>query len=265
MGKKEESESSGSEEESKEESKQSESESGSGSGSESEGGSGSESESDHDSKKKKAPSKATTSKPRKTAPAAKKKKDPNAPKRAMSAYLLYTQEQRPFVKADMEKSGEKVKVTEIMKALAAKWKALTEREKEPYEKKAKAEKERYEIEMKSYRPAESSSEDSSDSDSKGKKRRGGRNAGTKKKPKKDPNAPKRPMTAYLIYSNENREKLKQELKKSNPEAKVTEVVKILAERWKNESEEVKKKYQNKAAIEKEKYTVELEAYNRNKD
>ena len=37
--------------------------------------------------------------------------------------------------------------------------------------------------------------------------------------KKDPNAPKRPMSAYLIYSNEVRERVR----KANPDKKIGEV------------------------------------------
>jgi hypothetical protein len=58
-----------------------------------------------------------------------------------------------------------------------------------------------------------------------------------KKPKKpiDPNAPKRPLTAYLSFSNDNRQSMKNELEEENHGAKilVTDVAKRLGEKWKN--------------------------------
>ena len=42
----------------------------------------------------------------------------------------------------------------------------------------------------------------------------------KKKKKKDPNAPKRPMSAFYLYSNANRARVKEE----NPEAKFGDIV-----------------------------------------
>jgi len=46
----------------------------------------------------------------------------------------------------------------------------------------------------------------------------------KKKAKKDPNRPKRNMSAFFLYSNANRERIKEE----NPEAKFGEIVSLLA-------------------------------------
>jgi hypothetical protein len=48
--------------------------------------------------------------------------------------------------------------------------------------------------------------------------------GKKKKAKKDPNRPKRNMSAFFLYSNANRERIKEE----NPEAKFGEIVSFLS-------------------------------------
>eukprot|EP01135_Chromosphaera_perkinsii_P000449 Nk52_evm3s96 gene=Nk52_evmTU3s96 len=59
----------------------------------------------------------------------------------------------------------------------------------------------------------------------------------KKKPQ-DPNAPKKPLTSYIIYCNENRAKVKE----ANPKLSQTELMKKLSEGWKAISEEEKAKY-----------------------
>ena len=46
--------------------------------------------------------------------------------------------------------------------------------------------------------------------------------------------------------------------------KVTEIGKLLGQKWKEESEEVKKKYEEKAADMKKKYTEEMEAWKKRK-
>ena len=48
----------------------------------------------------------------------------------------------------------------------------------------------------------------------------------KKKPKKDPNKPKRNMSAFFLYSNANRERVKEE----NPEAKFGDIVSVSTDR-----------------------------------
>lgn len=50
----------------------------------------------------------------------------------------------------------------------------------------------------------------------------------KKKSKKDPNAPKRPQSAYFLWFNANRE----ELKKDNPDISITDLSKKAGELWK---------------------------------
>lgn len=50
----------------------------------------------------------------------------------------------------------------------------------------------------------------------------------KKKSKKDPNAPKRPQSAYFLWFNANRE----ELKKDNPDISITDLSKKAGEVWK---------------------------------
>ncbi|KAF2097620.1 Non-histone chromosomal protein 6 [Rhizodiscina lignyota] len=76
----------------------------------------------------------------------KKKKDPNAPKRGLSAYMFFANDNREKVRED----NPGIKFGEVGKMLGEKWKELTEKEKGPYEAKAKADKARYEKEKQDY-------------------------------------------------------------------------------------------------------------------
>ncbi|THH08839.1 hypothetical protein EW145_g2444 [Phellinidium pouzarii] len=62
------------------------------------------------------------------APRAKSKKDPNAPKRALSAYMFFSQDWRERIKVENPDAG----FGEVGKLLGAKWKELDEAEKKPY-------------------------------------------------------------------------------------------------------------------------------------
>ncbi|GAB4814016.1 hypothetical protein N2152v2_001062 [Parachlorella kessleri] len=80
----------------------------------------------------------------------------------------------------------------------------------------------------------------------------------KTKAKKDPNAPKRGLTAYILYSNAVRD----EVKKENPEAKMGELSKIIGEKWKGLTDEEKAPFQKKAEADKERYAKEKAAYDK---
>ncbi|KAF2799563.1 hypothetical protein K505DRAFT_230768 [Melanomma pulvis-pyrius CBS 109.77] len=76
----------------------------------------------------------------------KKKKDPNAPKRGLSAYMFFANDQRDKVRED----NPGIKFGEVGKQLGEKWKALNEKQRQPYEAKAAADKKRYEEEKAAY-------------------------------------------------------------------------------------------------------------------
>jgi len=76
----------------------------------------------------------------------KKKKDPNAPKRGLSAYMFFANEQRENVRS--ENPG--IAFGQVGKVLGERWKALSEKQRQPYEAKAAADKKRYEDEKTAY-------------------------------------------------------------------------------------------------------------------
>ncbi|KAJ1902683.1 Non-histone chromosomal protein 6 [Coemansia sp. IMI 209127] len=67
------------------------------------------------------------------------KKDPNAPKRALSAYMFFSQANR----ATVREQNPEVSFGAIGKLLGEKWKKLTENDKAPYTKQAENDKVRY--------------------------------------------------------------------------------------------------------------------------
>ncbi|KAF2747986.1 hypothetical protein M011DRAFT_476620 [Sporormia fimetaria CBS 119925] len=85
----------------------------------------------------------------------KKKKDPNAPKRALSAYMFFANEQRDKVRED----NPGIKFGEVGKQLGEKWKALNEKQRAPYDAKAAADKKRYEEEKAAYAAASAEDEE----------------------------------------------------------------------------------------------------------
>ncbi|KAB8291129.1 hypothetical protein EYC80_009817 [Monilinia laxa] len=100
--------------------------------------------------KEKAPKRATKARTEK------KKKDPNAPKRGLSAYMFFANEQRDNVRE--ENPG--ISFGQVGKVLGERWKALNEKQRGPYEESAAKDKKRYEEEKANYN-ADAEEEESS--------------------------------------------------------------------------------------------------------
>ena len=107
--------------------------------------------------------------------------------------------------------------------------------------------------------------DGSDSDSSKKKRKRGKKNDRKtakpakkqkKMPKGDPDAPKKPLSSFMLFGNEMRNKIKEE----NPNLSFGEVGKVLGQKWKALGSEEKARFDGLAAKAKEDYNIEYEAY-----
>ena len=81
-------------------------------------------------------------------------------------------------------------------------------------------------------------------------------SGTSKKASKDPNAPKRPLSAFFLFSQDERP----DIKKKSPSLSVGDISKEIGARWKKVSDDVRKRYEQKAAVEKQKYEARLSEY-----
>ena len=154
--------------------------------------------------------------------AKKTKKDTNAPKGAKNAYIIFCADNRDQVKEENSEMNAK----EIISELARLWKDADEDVKAEYQEKAAQDKKRYEEEMSDYVPSE---EESPKKETKG-------------KGKKSVDSPKRPLSSYMMFAQEYRDTAKS----SHPEAKATEISKILGAWWKEADEDVKQQFKEKA-------------------
>jgi uncharacterized protein (DUF736 family) len=165
-----------------------------------------------------------------------RKKDPNKPRGALTPYMCFSKSIRPAIM----KEHPSAKVTEVAKIIGAKWRQLSTEDKEPYHDLARQDRARFKMEMANYVPTPGY-EDS------------GRRRGRKKK---DPNAPKKPRSAYFIFAGDRRE----DIKSQDPEMRVSEIAKRTGEEWRNLSDAQKKPYFDQAQILKEEYQVKLAEY-----
>lgn len=79
------------------------------------------------------------------------------------------------------------------------------------------------------------------------------------KAQKDPNAPKRPLSTFFLFSQDERPKIK----KDNPSLSVADIAKMIGERWRGIGEDKKRHYEERARQEKERYEREIATYKQN--
>jgi len=155
----------------------------------------------------------------------KKVKDPNKPKRAISAYFYFLDNCRK----EAAKSGNKpTKIAEFTKVASEKWKKLSDTDRKPYEESAAKDKARYEEQMAAY---------------KGKV--------------VDPNKPKRPPTAYFLFLADFR------IRMADSKVEHKELLRMAGEEWRNLGDTKKKPYEARALEESKKYEVAMAEYRRN--
>jgi len=80
------------------------------------------------------------------------------------------------------------------------------------------------------------------------------------KRKKEEGEPKRPLTAFMLFTQDKRAKVKED----HPNASFSEMGKLLGKEWKNAKPEEKKKFQAKADEEKKKYAIRKEQFEKEK-
>lgn len=141
-----------------------------------------------------------------------KVKDVNRPKKASTAYILFSNAMRESVKS----KNPTMKSNEIMSELGRLWKQASDSEREKYQKMFELERVRYENEMTSYVPP-------------------AKEVQVKSKDKSDL---KKPMNAYVIFSQEARTQVKEQ----EPSLTFGEVTQRLATKWNNMSDSEKEKY-----------------------
>jgi hypothetical protein len=183
-------------------------------------------------------------------------RDPGAPKRNQSAYILYQNQMRDTFK--LQNPG--MTFGQLSKFTSAMYAELSPEEKEEWVVKAEDDKQRYLQELARYHPPPGFDD------------KGDPIPGTfphyspdkwhvyqklnTKGVQKDPNAPKRCKSAYLLYQNAMRDTFKAQY----PAMSFGELSKHTSEQYKKLSAEEKKGWQDKAEADKERYESELANY-----
>jgi len=155
-----------------------------------------------------------------------------------SAYTYFVQAEKEIWQQN--NPDKKIAFGDFMKECGAKWKTLDEEAKEPFAVKAAADARRYEAEMVDYVPE------------------AGERGAKKRKVKKDPNAPKRPQTAFFLFAADFRAEVRAGLPDGST---VGEVAKELGRRWGSLGDDEKSKYQQASEKNKAQYEKDMEAYN----
>jgi len=161
-------------------------------------------------------------------------KDPNKPRGKTSSYAYFVSTCREEHKK--KHPGTSVNFSEFSKKCSERWKTMSAKEKVKFEDLAKTDKVRFDKEMRTYIPPKGMA--------KGGKR------------KKDPNAPKRPPSAFFVFCSDHRGRIKGE----HPGISIGDIAKKLGELWGKQTPSDKKPYEAKAAKLKEKYEKDVAAY-----
>jgi len=146
---------------------------------------------------------------------------------------------------------EQVLFHEFSKKCAERWKTMTDKEKFKFHQMAEDDKKRYDVEMQSYvpppppPPGPQGINPAIKTESK-----------ASRKKKKDPNAPKRSMSAFFWFSADERKKVRE----VNPNYGVGEVAKELGRRWADADQALKSKYEALAEKDRARYGQEKKAY-----
>lgn len=146
-----------------------------------------------------------------------KKVDPHKPKRARSAFMYFSLSARPDIRSEYPEAS----FGEIGRILGERWRNTLEEMKTPFYELAAQDKARFNGEM-------------------------------AKLPKK----PKKPQSAFMLFSSDHRDKVKMD----HPEASFTDTGRLLGAMWRNLSAEAKAEYTAKAAEDKQRYLKALELF-----
>jgi len=134
--------------------------------------------------------------------------DPNAPKRARSAYIFFCQQERENVK---NSPNGPLDANQVLKELGARWKKLTDAQKVPFIKMAEEDRVRYTTDKSAYVPPS----------------REQLVASALSRRRRDPNGPRNPRTSYMFFC----ENMRPQIAVEHPELKSPQIVKEMGARW----------------------------------
>jgi len=180
----------------------------------------------------------------------KSKRDPNAPKRNLSAYLLYQNAMRDTFRSH----NPYMTFGQLSKYTSAMYAELTEDERKTWQGRAEADKTRFLAEMVLYTPPlgfdakgdiirETNTQPVPGAIRKGKYTR-------------DPNAPKKNFSSYLLYQNA----LRDSFKADNPGMTFGQLSKYTSHMYKSLIPEERAQWEERARLDKERYDNEMSQY-----
>jgi len=181
-------------------------------------------------------------------PVRKQDTDPNRPRRHVSAFLHFQNAMREKIRME-EDAG--ISFGQMSKRAAQLWEGITPEEKQKWEQEAAKDKARYEREIADYTPPFGF-------DKKGRNLQVKR---AKRKKRRDPDAPKRAVSAYVWFGHEERPKIQEEF----PDIEFKEVGRKLGERWRNLAANDKSRFEDLAKKDKDRYATELAKYKEEKE
>merc|ERR1719384_2143078 len=152
------------------------------------------------------------------------------------------------------KEHEGASIGEVGKAIANLWKKASSSEKAPFEKKAEADKKTYHSKMEKYQKTSNYKKHQM-------RMLAWKIHETKKPFRKDENAPKRSLSAYMLYAGS----VRKQIVKENPDMAVSEVMGEQSVMWKALGNSERQKWVDKAAAEKKKYDTKLARYMKTAD
>jgi len=173
--------------------------------------------------------------------------DPNAPKRPASAFFQWRSAVHNKIKNSMPVSHT---FGELAAKFSEEWKKLSDADKKPFEEKYELQKKTYDKLMNAYKHTENFRRFQRQ------KKEFKVESAKKGKFAKDPNAPKKPQTAYFAFMADKRETVKTE----NPDITHKDVLRKLGELWNGLSAAQKGPYEKTAEASKKQYEKDFAKY-----
>ena len=168
----------------------------------------------------------------------KKSKDPFAPKPPLNSYMEFAADERSKIVAELGQ----VSTKEIGREAGLRWKNLSEEDKKKYVEKSRLNQQQYMMQKEVYE-----------------KNRGVEPRDcqpNRKKKKRNPLAPKLPLSSYMEFAREQRTNVLAEFGKLS----LSEVGRELGKRWQSLSKDEKEKYELKSKENRARYEAEMKAF-----
>ena len=189
------------------------------------------------------------------------------PKKCLSSYMIFVREVRAKVTQDFPDMN----ALDVMKEVGRRWQSIDPEDKKYFQAQADKDKDRFKRENQQYmkeleqldtklkkaRNAEENKDEPSQQNDENEKSRQEESkaaiGANGKKMRRDPSMPKKPLSAYIYFSQVMRE----QIKKENPKLSVASIMKEVTNRWSAMTEEEKEPYFIEAKDDKKRYENEI--------